>query len=145
MAAAKLAHYSIRTKDLEASRRFYLEVMNFRIGYRPPFEFPGLWLYVDDDESEYGVVHLIGVDADSEKSLTGYLGDRQGVGLMGTGSVDHLAFLTTDWPSMRERCKVHGVSYVERTIPLLGLHQVFLIDPSGLTIELNYPSAEAPG
>jgi hypothetical protein len=32
---------------------------------------------------------------------------------------------------------------VERTVPSLGLRQVFLTDPSGVTIELNYPAAEA--
>ncbi|MFZ9740235.1 MAG: glyoxalase, partial [Prochlorotrichaceae cyanobacterium] len=30
-----------------------------------------------------------------------------------------------------------------RTVPDLGLHQVFLEDPSGVTIELNFPAAEA--
>ena len=62
MEISKLAHYSIRTTDLEASRRFYTEIMQFRVGFRPPFGFPGLWLYFDDDESEFGVVHIIGTD-----------------------------------------------------------------------------------
>jgi len=31
----------------------------------------------------------------------------------------------------------------ERTVPSLGLHQVFFEDPSSVTIELNYPAAEA--
>ena len=30
----------------------------------------------------------------------------------------------------------------ERTVPDLGLHQVFLDDPNGVVIELNYPAAE---
>jgi len=143
MGIVKLAHYSIRTMDLEASRRFYTDVMNFRVGFRPPFDFPGLWLYLDDDESEYGVVHLIGIDPDDSGRLVRYLGERAVDGMTGTGSVDHLAFLATDWLKMRERCKAHKVAYQERTVPSLGLHQVFIVDPSGLTVELNYPACEA--
>jgi hypothetical protein len=30
----------------------------------------------------------------------------------------------------------------ERTVPVLGLHQVFLDDPNGIVIELNFPSHE---
>ena len=143
MGIAKLAHYSIRTMDLEASRRFYTDVMNFRVGFRPPFDFPGLWLYFDGDESEYGIVHLIGIDPDDPGRLVRYLGERSADGMTGTGSVDHLAFLATDWPKMRERCDAHKVAYRQRTVPSLGLHQVFIVDPSGLTVELNYPACEA--
>jgi hypothetical protein len=46
---------------------------------------------------------------------------------------------------MRARLKRHGIAYRERTVPTLGLHQVFLEDPSSVTIELNYPAAEAAG
>jgi hypothetical protein len=35
------------------------------------------------------------------------------------------------------------VPYRERTVPSLGLHQVFFEDPSAVTIELNYPAEEA--
>ena len=56
MSISKLAHYSIRATDLEASRKFYTEVMGFRVGYRPNFPFPGVWLYQSEDEREYGVV-----------------------------------------------------------------------------------------
>jgi len=137
----KLAHYSIRTTDLEASRRFYIEILQFRVGYRPPFNFPGLWLYVGEDESEYGVVHVIGMPSEGS-GLSDYLGDRDTNSLSGSGAVDHVAFLATNWPQMRERCNANGVKFVERTVPLLGLHQVFIVDPSGVTIELNYPSSE---
>ena len=45
MPVGKLDHYSIRTIDIEASRRFYTEIMGFKVGFRPAFDFPGLCLY----------------------------------------------------------------------------------------------------
>ena len=38
--------------------------------------------------------------------------------------------------------KTLGVPYRERTTPSIGLHQLFLDDPCGLVVELNYPAAE---
>lgn len=134
-----LGHYSIRTPDLEASRHFYTEVLGLRVGYRPPFDFPGLWLYCGEDESSHGLVHLIGEDAHAEA----YLGGRKAMHGDGTGNFDHVAFRTTGWVTLRRRCEAQGVRYVERTVPALGLHQVFLRDPSGITIEMNYPAHEA--
>src|ERR1700693_3216118 len=137
MAIVKPAHYSIRATDLGRSQRFYTEVLQLRVGFRPPFNFPGVWLYPDQDESELGIVHLIGVDPASREGLRDYLGERHVEGLQGSGSVDHLAFLATDWPGMRQRCDALGVRYREQHVPALDLLQVFLVDPSGVTIELN--------
>lgn len=72
MAISKLAHFSIRTTDMEATRRFYVDVMGFREGFRPPFQFPGIWLYQGGDESDYGVVHIIGMDPDDQAGLVEY-------------------------------------------------------------------------
>jgi catechol 2,3-dioxygenase-like lactoylglutathione lyase family enzyme len=138
----KLAHYAIRTIDLDASSRFYTEVMGFRAGYRPPFDFPGVWLYMDGDETEFGVVHLIGIDAANPNGLQRYLGERPGAAQAGTGVMDHIAFLASDWPHMRARCIAAGVTWVKRTVPSLNLLQIFLTDPTGVTIELNYPAWE---
>ena len=143
MTIARLAHYSIRSNDLAASRRFYTEVMGLRVGFRPPFDFPGIWLYLGDDESEFGVVHIIGADPNDSSGLSAYLGDRGAKGGTETGAVDHIAFLAEDWPTMRQRCLAADVDFVERTVPLLGLRQVFIVDPSGVTIELNYPAVGA--
>lgn len=143
MTIAKLAHYSVRTRDLAASLRFYTEILGFRTGYRPPFAFPGLWLYRGDDEAEHGIVHLIGIGRASEKDLRAYLGGKADRSPCGTGALDHIAFRATDWLELRGRCELHGVAYVERVVPVLGLLQVFLTDPSGVTIELNYAAEEA--
>ncbi len=144
MPIGKLDHYSIRTLDIEASRRFYTGVMGFEVGFRPPFDFPGLWLYNEKKHPEsYGVVHIIGVDPGDPEGLKAYLGDRDLASLKGTGTVDHMAFAATGLQDMRRRLEQHHVAYRERTVPSLGIHQVFFEDPSDVTIELNFPAAEA--
>jgi catechol 2,3-dioxygenase-like lactoylglutathione lyase family enzyme len=143
MPVGKLDHYSIRTLDIEASRRFYTEVMGFTAGFRPPFKFPGIWLYNGAQYPETpGVVHIIGIDPNDPQGLKDYLGDRDVASLQGTGTVDHMAFAATGLDDMRARLQRHGISSRERTVPSLGIHQVFFEDPSGVTIELNYPAAE---
>jgi catechol 2,3-dioxygenase-like lactoylglutathione lyase family enzyme len=143
MPIGKLDHYSIRTLDLEASRRFYTEVMGFQVGFRPQFDFPGVWLYNGTPyPHSCGVVHIIGIDTANPEGLKAYLGDRSDVSLDGTGTVDHMAFTATGLADIRERLERHGVHYRERTVPGLGLHQVFFEDPSHVTIELNLPADE---
>src|SRR5277367_429259 len=116
MGIVKLAHYSIRTLDLEASGRFYTEIMQFRIGFRPPFDFPGIWLYLGEDETDFGVVHIIGIDPNDPVGLRRYLGERPTDGPPGTGTVDHIAFLARDWPSMRARLEAAGQEFFEREV-----------------------------
>ena len=139
----KLAHFSVRTTDIEASKRFYIEVLGFTEGFRPPFEFPGLWLYRGGDEADYGVVHIIGIDRNDPEGLKAYLGDKPEDSLHGSAAVDHLAFLASDLLEMHRRLNNAGLAFRERTVPSLGLHQVFVEDPSGVTIELNFPAHEA--
>ena len=144
MPIGKLDHYSIRTLDIEASRRFYTQVMGFEEGFRPAFDFPGVWLYNGaPGPGSYGVVHIIGIDPSNPEGLKAYLGDRDLSTLNGTGTVDHMAFTATGLADMRERLERHEIPYRERTVPNLGLHQVFFEDPSQVTIELNFPVEEA--
>jgi catechol 2,3-dioxygenase-like lactoylglutathione lyase family enzyme len=145
MPLQKLAHFSVRTTDLDASRAFYTGILGFTEGFRPAFDFPGAWLYRGGDEADYGVVHLIGIDLDDPQGLVDYLGDKGLDSLQGSAAVDHIAFLATDLPDMHRRLRAAGLDFRERTVPGLGLHQLFVEDPSGITIELNYPASEAPG
>ncbi|MCO8575510.1 VOC family protein [Burkholderia multivorans] len=144
MPVSKLAHYSIRTLDLERSCRFYERVLGFKRGYRPPFDFPGAWLYKGGDEADYGTVHIIGVDPSNPDGLTAYLGDKD-LPATGTGTVDHIAFLAIGVEAMWQTLRTENIAWRDRTVPSLGLHQVFIEDPSGVTIELNFPAAEVAG
>jgi catechol 2,3-dioxygenase-like lactoylglutathione lyase family enzyme len=87
-------------------------------------------------------VHIIGADPDEPKDPEDRLGKGSHETRDGTGSLEHIAFLVKDWPQMRARCQAHQVVYVERSVPDLGLHHVFLLDPSGVTLELNHPAVE---
>lgn len=138
----KLAHFSIRSFDLEKSCRFYERVLGFTQGYRPPFAFPGAWLYMGGDEADFGTVHIIGIDPANPDGLKNYLGHKD-IPITGTGTVDHIAFLVTGLAESWEVFKAEGIAWRDRTVPSLGLHQVFIEDPSGVTIELNFPASEA--
>ena len=138
-----LNHFSIRSTDLPACERFYCDLLGLQVGPRPPFPFPGLWLYQGDTSAwANAAVHIIGMDANDPEGLKQYLGDRDPASLQGTGTVDHLAFFATGLAETLARLRAHGVEVRERTVPLLGLHQLFLDDPNGVVIELNFPAAE---
>jgi catechol 2,3-dioxygenase-like lactoylglutathione lyase family enzyme len=119
-----LNHLLVLARDLEATRDFYVSVLGLAVGPRPLFEFPGYWLYLGDQ----AVVHLAGQDSDT--------GDA------GTGPIDHVAFEATGLKDMVVRLEDHAIPVRHRKVPDLGLHQVFIQDPNGVTIELNYPAAE---
>ncbi|MBC7940695.1 MAG: VOC family protein [Chitinophagaceae bacterium] len=141
--AISLNHFSIRSADLPACERFYCGLLGLAVGPRPPFPFPGLWLYAGDaGQYANAAVHIIGFDRNDPEGLKQYLGDRDEASLKGTGVVDHVAFFATDLAATLARLQAHGVACRERTVPLLGLHQVFVDDPNGVVVELNFPVAE---
>jgi catechol 2,3-dioxygenase-like lactoylglutathione lyase family enzyme len=141
--ALTLNHFSIRTLDLEACRDFYTRVLDLTVGPRPPFPFPGIWLYSGSHDNYYNaVVHIIGMDRNDPEGLKKYLGDRDVAELRGTGSIDHVAFFAEGLEAMLAHLVQQGIAPRERTVPSLGLHQIFLDDPNGVVVELNYPAAE---
>lgn len=138
-----LNHFSVRTADLEASRRFYEDVLQLKVGPRPDFPFPGLWIYAGDTGNPYNaVVHIIGIDRNDPEGLKKYLGDRDESSLRGGGALDHVALFATGLADMLTHLRGCGIEPRARTVPSLGLHQLFLDDPNGIVIELNYPAAE---
>ena len=141
--AYALNHFSIRTTDMDATRVFYETVLGLTVGPRPPFQFPGLWMYNGDHANvTNAMVHVIGIDKNDPEGLKQYLGDRDVSSLHGSGALDHIALTATGLAAMEAHLKRLGVAYRERNVPVLGLHQLFLDDPSGLVIELNYPASE---
>jgi catechol 2,3-dioxygenase-like lactoylglutathione lyase family enzyme len=138
-------HLAIRSPDAEKTRDFFMKTLDLVPGPRPNFPFPGYWLYKSDsDHSVYlnAVVHIVGIDPNDKEGLIQYLGDRELPTLHGTGAIDHIAFFATGLEAMLEHLAKLSVPVRERLVPTIGLHQVFLEDPNGIVVELNYPAHE---
>jgi len=116
----KLDHYTVRTADPVATSRFFVDVLGFEDGDRPPFPFPGVWLYCGGVPT----VHLISIDSGQKH---------------GSGTIDHVAFAATNVERYRARFNELGLEFEERRVPVLDRHQLFVKDPNGITIELNFP------
>ena len=135
MSLSSLDHCSIRTVKLKETRDFYVDILGMDDGDRPEFPFPGNWLYVDG----VAVVHLVGVDPDDPSGLQQYLGgDISAESLDGSGAFDHIAFRAKDPEVLIQRLKDKGYPFRERQVPSMDLFQVFVEDPNGITVELNY-------
>lgn len=139
--ALTLNHYSIRTADLDASRYFYESVLGLTVGPRPAFPFPGVWMYTGP-HGDYAnaAVHIVGADASAPERLQDYLGDRASA-QAGTGDLDHVAFYADDLEAMLAHLNSLNVAFTRRGMPNVGLQQLFLTDPNGIVVELNYKAA----
>ena len=132
MALEGLNHYTIRPVDLERTKEFYEDVLGLQVGYRPPLSFPGYWLYVGDNPTG----HLIGPRADDAHPKHREAGP--------TGLLDHIAFTCTGLAEMKARLAQRGIKHEERVIPRDRQTQLFILDPDGVAVELNYPPEETP-
>src|SRR5690348_2410780 len=98
MALDRLDHITVRCSDLARSRTFYVAALGFEDGDRPPFNFPGAWLYV----AGRPVVHLVGGPHDGTK---------------GTGTFDHVAFAANDLEGTRRRLEQAKIASRETKVP----------------------------
>jgi catechol 2,3-dioxygenase-like lactoylglutathione lyase family enzyme len=59
--------------------------------------------------------------------------------------IDHVAFRATDLDDTIAHLNRLGIAYKERQVNDQGLYQLFLFDPNGVKVELNFHAAEAKG
>lgn len=115
-----LNHYALRTKRLEESIRFYQQVFGFEVVSRPPFDFPGAWLYAGGVQ-----LHLI----------------ADGPGPDPTPEINtkdpHVAFAVGDIEEAAAAFDTIGLAYTRRWMPEWGCPQVYVQDPDGNIIEVG--------
>jgi catechol 2,3-dioxygenase-like lactoylglutathione lyase family enzyme len=140
MPLSHLEHFLIQAEDLEATRDWYVGVLGLRDGPHPDFGFPVHWLYIGESD----VLHLTQGGAAVSENRKRYLG-QESMATRGSGVVDHVAFRATGLDEMVARLERLGVAYKERQVDEQGLYQLFLFDPNGVKIELNFAAAEARG
>lgn len=131
MPLTKMEHYLVLTDDIDATRDFYCKALGMHVGFRPPLEFPGYWVYVGDTPC----IHIAEWRTYTAHSIA------QGIPVSapapGTGPVDHIAFNAHDYDEVLERLKAYGVSPASNDVPGGTLRQLFLTDPNGVKIEIN--------
>ena len=135
MPLGALQHYTIEPSDLERTRSFYCDVLGLENGDRPPLGFPGYWLY----SGGVATVHLLG----PRKPRGGIIVRGTKKKFKDTGRFDHIAFAASDLPGVRKRLKSKKVKFREQIVPRTGAAQIFLYDPDGVGVELNFPPEEA--
>jgi catechol 2,3-dioxygenase-like lactoylglutathione lyase family enzyme len=131
MTVQALEHVTIRCAQLGRTRDFYVELMGLAEGPRPDFPFRGHWLYL----GAVPVVHLVEA-ADN--------GGAWGLPIVipsaddSTGAFDHVAFRGDDFVTMKNRLMAAGTTFKERVVPGGRLSQLFVPDPEGVLVEINF-------
>lgn len=117
-----LHHFTIgcAPEDLPPLLAFYAGTLGLHDGYRPALRHPGHWLYAGG----HAVVHL--------NALLTRSPERQG------GAVDHIALKAHGLAATRQALTAAEVPFSETALKGTRLHQVFLQDPLGLKVELNF-------
>src|SRR5262245_40103122 len=92
MAATGMNHFTILTDDVPRTVSFYRDLLGLEDGYRPPFDFPGAWLYTGDS----AVLHIIGGRPRDE---------------LKAGVIDHMAFSATGLAALLAKLDARGIRY----------------------------------
>ena len=114
-----LDHVSVLTSNLDASVRFYEDVIGLKTGFRPQMDFGGAWLY----DGNKAVIHLIVRDEFTQHD---------------TGALDHIAFNCKGVEEYKKAFDDKGVDYKSNYLADIKLTQMFVTDPEGVLIELNF-------
>jgi len=126
MSVGTLDHFNIRTRKLDDTVRFYEDVMGLEKGPRPNFAFPGAWMYSEGK----AVVHIVDISKTDEAQKPD------------SGVVHHVAFASRGFDGMKQRLESKKMPYDARQVPGGDLWQIFVDDPNGVLIELNYEAAK---
>ncbi|HDZ8854788.1 VOC family protein [Aeromonas dhakensis] len=127
-------HVTLRTDQLEQTIAFYRDAIGLQEGGRPPFPFPGCWLYA-------GGRPLLHIVANTQgEGLTDYLGKRGTE--QGSGSIDHISLSASDPVETQARLLRLEVPFVSRVIPERNELQLFLRDNNGVPVELLFTQTD---
>ena len=124
MPATSMNHFTILTDDVDATVRFYGELLDLHAGARPDFDFPGAWLYAGGAP----ILHIVGGRPKSE---------------LRAGVIDHMAFTGRDLAATLRSLETRGIEHTCRRQVGSGIWQVFFFDPNGARVELDFDAGES--
>jgi catechol 2,3-dioxygenase-like lactoylglutathione lyase family enzyme len=126
MSVIGLNHFNITAPSelIEDVRDFYVEVLGLTVGDRPNFARRGYWLYAGDKP----IVHLIVRDERDDRAHGG----------TARPFVDHIAFSCNGLSEFIARLKALGIAYEVAEVSSRNQVQVFIRDPVGVGVEMNF-------
>jgi len=115
----KLDHVTIRTRDLQTARSFFLKVFDLEEGERPLAvqRIPGHWLYSEG----HPLVHIIGAQ--------GYGIDRA------AEAIDHVGLRMEGYANFRNKLDQLGIHYSTMDLADIGERRLFFRTPGGPLLE----------
>lgn len=115
-----LAHLLLQCRDLEAARRFYVDVLGFSVRSTKP---------LDDGRPFVGTHQGLGL-------TDGGPGDRR--------QVDHIAFRVHDVAALADRCERARARVIKPLGPGIYGQTIYVADPDGNTVELFEEASARP-
>ena len=141
MPLSHIEHFLVAADDIDATRDWYARVLGLKSGPHPDFGFPVHWMY----SGGVDLVHIGPSAAKAGEIQKKYLGRTSQDAGAGTGAIDHIAFRATGLRGMLEHLKKEKIAFTQRRANGQALFQMFLYDPNGIKVELNYAAEECEG
>jgi len=129
-------HYTVRSRDIDASWKFYEDVLGLRVRKRD-VPVPAFIVSIWPDRQ---VVHVFASSPEQEEVFAKYPSVEDLKGL-NTGRILHVEFWATGLNEFRDRFKAMGVPFTERMLP--DKYQVGVMDPDNIQVNINFPPGEA--
>lgn len=123
----RLDHLNIRTAQLDVMIAWYGKFLGMTTGPRPPFPFPGAWMYANG----FPLVHLVAVDVEPGSDPSDL-------------KLEHGAFRATGFQDMVAKLEAAGERFTIDPVPDFPIVQINVWDPDGNHLHIDYHTDEMP-
>jgi catechol 2,3-dioxygenase-like lactoylglutathione lyase family enzyme len=127
-----ILHVAIRTMDLGATRKFYEEVLGLKLDPKRPDSVPAPGVWLDFKDTQIHVIAGPKAYGDTDPNT------------FGSGTIDHMAVRAVGYDAWRAHLERHGVDYRQNNVRDLNMWQIYVRDPSGVVIELQFLVKDEP-
>lgn len=134
MALDDIHHIAIKVKpgQLKAAEDFYTKVLGLSVAQRPNLGFPGAWLNINRT-----MIHL--VEEEFTPGMDPWYGRPEA-----RSAIDHIAIKAKGFDAVKKQVIGLGLDWRQTHLPDAGLWQLFVLDVSGVCIELSFRISEEP-